>query len=69
VGKTVTVIIDDTNVQVLHDGVPLKTFPRTIHKEIPRHKAYQTKSPKEQSVKDQPNTICKASAEPRQGQR
>ena len=46
-GKTVTVIIDDTSFQVLHDGVPLKTFPRTIHKEITRHKAYQSKSPRQ----------------------
>jgi hypothetical protein len=45
-GKTVTVIVDDTSFQVLHDGAPLKTFPRTVHQKVARHKAYQPRARK-----------------------
>jgi hypothetical protein len=44
-GKIVTVIVEATRFQVLHDGVPLKTFPRTVHQEVSRYKAYQAKGP------------------------
>jgi hypothetical protein len=55
-GKIVTVIVEATRFQVLHDGVPLKTFPRTVHQEVTRHKAYQAKTPQQAE--------CQGSAEP-----
>lgn len=42
--KVVTVLVDPTCFQVLHDGAPLKVFPRTIHQEVTRHKAYRSKT-------------------------
>lgn len=43
-GKVVTVVIDRTCFQVLHDGAPLKVFPRAVHEEVTRHKAYEHKT-------------------------
>ena len=49
-------IEEATRFQVLHDGVPLKTFPRTVHQDVTRYKAYQAKGPD--------RTACQGSAEP-----
>lgn len=43
-GKIVTVVVHENRYDVLHDGVPLRSFPRTIHGDLTRHKAYDHKN-------------------------
>ena len=38
-GKVVTVVIEDTQFQILHDGIQLSTHPRTVIKEVTRRNA------------------------------
>jgi hypothetical protein len=53
-GKVVTVLIDRTCFQALHDGAPLQVFPRAIHQEASRHKAMNPRQATRQDVQDHP---------------
>jgi hypothetical protein len=38
-GKVVTVVIEDSQFRILHDGIQLAAYPRTIVKELTRRSA------------------------------
>jgi hypothetical protein len=38
-GKVVTVVIEDSQFRILHDGIQLATCPRTVIKEVTRRNA------------------------------
>lgn len=45
-GKTVTILVEDTHLRVLHNGEELSLHPRTNNNPVTRFRAYETVKPK-----------------------
>jgi len=45
-GKTVTIVVEDTHLRVLHNGEEMSLHPRTTHRPVTRFRAYASRQTK-----------------------